>query len=222
MKCPDLFALESLDVQGDYISRGNCFEICCRDAGIDVLRVGQRVVVLPMMEADVGDSIGRSVDAVAPVLCAALREGSKLHVNVSTRLPNADDFDSIGLVGKFCGVTKHVGCRRMMERSGLSVGHKAANGTIHDVLVVTLLRIVEGICALVVGREFNHRSRGIGSNHGELGHDVWIEVGSVVALAGSKEKEEQQKQTLSNSPVKGENFYLFHGFVLFNVQCSMI
>ena len=53
------------------------------EARIDGRRVGERVAVLSVMEADVCGFSADVVDAVAPVLSAALREWGEVHVDVS-------------------------------------------------------------------------------------------------------------------------------------------
>ncbi len=78
-----MFPFEGLDVQGDFVACWNGFEVVDEDAGIDGFRVGQWVAVLPVMKADVGGISAHSVNSVAPVLRAALREWRELHVDVS-------------------------------------------------------------------------------------------------------------------------------------------
>ena len=56
----------------------------------------------------------------------------------------------------------------MVERRLVSVGNIPANSTIVCILIVTFLRIGDGIGLLVVGRQFNHCARIIGSYHGKL------------------------------------------------------
>ena len=84
LESPGLVSLESLDVQGDVVACGNLLEVIYGDARIDSLGVGQRVAVLPMMQADVSGASANAVNAIAPVLCTALRERRKLHIDKAT------------------------------------------------------------------------------------------------------------------------------------------
>ena len=69
-------------MESDEVACGDCFEVACgdcfevvyADAGIDGLGIGQRVAVLPVMKADVCGIATNTVNAIAPVLRAALRE----------------------------------------------------------------------------------------------------------------------------------------------------
>ena len=79
-----MFAVEGLDVQDDEVSCWNRLKIICRDAGIDGLRVGQRVIVLTVVKADVSGVAAYLVHQIALVLRAALGKGCELHIDVST------------------------------------------------------------------------------------------------------------------------------------------
>ena len=68
-------------MQSDGIASENRLETVHVQAGIDGLGVGERIAVLPMVEADVCGAAANAVASVAPILCAALRERRKLHVD---------------------------------------------------------------------------------------------------------------------------------------------
>ena len=85
-------------MEGDGVACGDGLEAVEGKAGIDGLGIGERVAILPMMEAEVIHSASDAVQAIAPVLHAALGERRKLHIDEVARLPYANHLQRIGLM----------------------------------------------------------------------------------------------------------------------------
>ena len=85
-------------MEGDGVACGNRLEAIEGKAGIDGLGIGERVAILPMMEAEVIHSTSDAVAAIAPILHATLCERRKLHIDEMARLPYANYLQGIGLM----------------------------------------------------------------------------------------------------------------------------
>ena len=87
-------------MEGDGVACGDGFEAVDGKAGIDGLGIGERVAILPMMEAEMIHSASDAVQTIAPVLYATLGERRKLHIDEVARLPYANHLQGIGLISQ--------------------------------------------------------------------------------------------------------------------------
>ena len=83
-ECPNFLSVEGFYVQSNEVPYRYRLELVNVNAGIDSRCIGLRIAILFVMEADMRGVPTRLVDAIAPVLCASLREWGKMQVNIST------------------------------------------------------------------------------------------------------------------------------------------